>query len=192
MHPAGKRRKPVVYVDVYIDDFVGVAQGAWAQNRVHRTLFHALNQVFRPGPASGHEETSPGVQRVRQEPASTKKMKKGDAAWATSKTVLGWEFDTKQETISLPSRRLQRLHDILADLPRTKRRIATKKWHKIIGELRSMSLAVPGLRGHFSLLQEAFRHETRQQIRLSPALHAFFGRFSLACLHISIAPHQVP
>jgi hypothetical protein len=36
-----------------------------------------------------------------------------------------------------------------------------------------MVLAVPGLRGLFSLLQETLRHEERQRIRLTPHLHDF-------------------
>jgi hypothetical protein len=36
-----------------------------------------------------------------------------------------------------------------------------------------MVLAVPGLCGLFSLLQEALWHETRQRIRLTPHMHDF-------------------
>ena len=36
-----------------------------------------------------------------------------------------------------------------------------------------MVLAVPGLPGLFSLLQETLRHEERQRIRLTPHLHDF-------------------
>ena len=37
-------------------------------------------------------------------------------------------------------------------------RIATKRWHKLLGELRSMVLALPGARGLFSTLQMAFQN----------------------------------
>ena len=40
--------KLLAYVDVIIDDFLGLAQGTRQQRRhVCRALFHALNKVFR-------------------------------------------------------------------------------------------------------------------------------------------------
>jgi hypothetical protein len=44
----------------------------------------------------------------RQEPASIKKMLKGDATWATRKIVLGWLLDTVAMTVQLHSHRLRR------------------------------------------------------------------------------------
>ena len=82
-------------------------------------------------------------------------------------------LDSIKYTIELPPRRMRRLEEILAGLPRSKTRIATKRWQQLLGELRSMVLAVPGLRGLFSLLQETLRHEERQRIRLTPHLHDF-------------------
>ena len=51
--------------------------------------------------------------------------------------------------------------------------------HKIIGELRLMSVAIQGCTGLFSILQEAFRHEdkTRNRLWLSPTLHGFLDDF---------------
>jgi hypothetical protein len=53
-------------------------------------------------------------------------------------------------TISLPPRRLQRLADILAEIPLSQKRTSVKQWHQILGVLRSMALAIPGARGLFS------------------------------------------
>jgi hypothetical protein len=162
----GPPRKPLSAFDVYVDDFIGLGQGSKQRLRsVRRTLFHCLDEVMRP--------VSPSDPESRQEPASVKKLKKGDAHWATRKVVLGWLLDTVRMTIELPPHRLDRLNEILDSLPRTKHRIALKKWHQIVGELRSMSLAVPGLRGCFSLLQEAFRHQDKHRIRLTTELHDF-------------------
>jgi hypothetical protein len=83
----------------------------------------------------------------RQEPASVKKVLKYDATWATRKTVLGWVLDTVTKTIQLPPHRVERLHTILAGIPTNQRRMSTKKWQQVIGELRSMALAVPGSLG---------------------------------------------
>jgi hypothetical protein len=164
--PRGARRKPVQYVDIYVDDYLGLVQGGpQRQNRVRRILFESIDSVFRP--------LSSDDPSTRQEPISVKKLLKGDGAWRTRKTILGWVVDSVRHTIELPPRRMQRLTDILDELPRSKTRIATKRWQQILGELRSMVLAVPGLRGLFSLLQETLRHEDRQRIRLSTHMHDF-------------------
>jgi hypothetical protein len=86
-------------------------------------------------------------------------LNKGDARWATSMVVLGWVVDSINKTIALPSHRANRLLEILHSIPHAQRTIATKEWHKIIGELRSKSIAIPGCKGLFSVLQEAFRHK---------------------------------
>lgn len=179
-----RRRKPLAYADVFVDDFVQAAQGkSLRRKKVRRLLFNYIDHVFRPRNASDPPS--------RQEPISVKKLQKGDAHWATRKTVLGWIVDTIQETIELPARRLQRLQTILQELPRSKTRVATQKWHKVIGELRSMTLAVPGLRGMFSLLQEAFRHEHKRRIRLSPALHDFLDDIRWIVQDLSNRPTRI-
>ena len=162
----GPRRKPLSAIDIYVDDFIGLGQGSKQHLRnIRGTLFHCLDEVMRP--------LSPDNTKCRQEPASIKKLKKGDACWGTKKVVLGWLIDTVAMTITLPQHRLERLNSILTDLPRSKHRIALKKWHRVLGELRSMAIAIPGLRGCFSLLQEAFRTTTGKRIRLTSDLHDF-------------------
>jgi hypothetical protein len=156
--PSPRRRPPLQYTDVYVDDFVMAAQGRHAKLQRHRqTRFHEINKVLRPLELTNSPH--------RTEPISVKKLGKGDAQWATRKNILGWILDTVWHTIELPPRRRAQLHAILAELPRTQRRASAKKWHKVMGELRSMELAVPGLHGMFSVLQEAFRHSDGGRIR---------------------------
>lgn len=120
-----------------------------------------------------------GEGKQRQELISTKKLGKGDGCWSTQKQVLGWDIDTVKHTINLPPRRAKRLAEILADYPTGKRHVAASKWHKMLGELRSMVLAVPGLWGLFSPLQEALRPlengQPRQRIKLSREVHDFLA-----------------
>jgi hypothetical protein len=164
--PRAPRRKPLQYVDIYVDDYLGLVQGgSRRRSRVRRIIFESIDSVFRP--------LGPDDPSTRQEPISVKKLLKGDGSWQTRKTILGWVIDSVQHTLELPPRRLLRLVSILDDLPRSKTRIATKSWHQILGELRSMVLAVPGLRGLFSLLQEALRHESKQRIRITTHMHDF-------------------
>ena len=65
-------RCPIKYWDIYVDDFCGLVQGnQWTRRLVKRILFQALDKVFRP---LDEEDT-----QFRQEPASVKKLNKGDA-----------------------------------------------------------------------------------------------------------------
>ena len=90
-----------------------------------------------------------------------------------TKLVLGWILDTVEETILLPQRPLDRLRAVSDALPRFKMRIAVSAWHKTLGKLCSMSLTIPGLRGLFSLLQEALWHQHKQRICLTHKAHDF-------------------
>jgi hypothetical protein len=132
-------RKPLQYWDIYVDDFLGCVQGnQWHRRAVKRSLLHSLDRVFRP--------LDDADTQFRQEPASLKKMDKGDATWSTTKTILGWLVDSVAGTISLPPHRVERLMNIL-NVPSTQRFVPKKQWFQILGELRSMSLAIPGSRG---------------------------------------------
>lgn len=72
-----------------------------------RATLMAIDEVLRP-----HSKSDSPHQK---EPASVKKMKKGDAHWATrSKRILGWDRDTESNTLHLPSsHRLERLQHFL-------------------------------------------------------------------------------
>ena len=55
--------------------------------------------------------------------------------------------------------------------------MAVKTWHKILGELRSMSLALPRARGLFRYLQEALRHVKGKWVSITKAIHATLEEF---------------
>ena len=175
---------PIRYTDVYVDDFIQLAQGNAAQRRhVKRALFHALDQVFRA--------LDPTDNPHRQEPASQKKFSKGEAAWSTRAVILGWIVDTVKGTIELPPHRLQRLHDILENLPRTRKHIKSKSWQRYLGELRSMATAIPGARGLFSTLQEALTHPLAKHIRLRRSVHDFLEDFRYLASELSLRPTRI-
>ena len=178
---------PLNYVDVYVDDFLVAAQGNPNRLRqIHRVLFHALDQVMRGGQPSDPDE--------RQEPASIKKLKKGDACWTTRKVILGWLIDTVSGTLELPPHRKDRLHAILDSIEPSQKRIAAKTWHQVLGELRSMALALPGGQGLFSTLQEAFRHPesvTGRRLRLNRNIHAFLRDFKWLARDITARPTRL-
>jgi hypothetical protein len=154
----------LAYIDVFVDDFIACAQGDQARlNRVRRILFHAVDNVFRPLDAADGPH--------RKEPISISKLLKGDASWETCKKILGWIIDTVAMTLTLPESRLQRLADILAEIPRSQKRLSIQRWHRLLGELRSMSLALPGARGLFSHLQAALATKKTGRLRLARGFH---------------------
>jgi hypothetical protein len=160
---------PLAYTDVYVDDFCVLAQGSAARlNRVRRTLFHSIDDVLRPNDASDDPS--------RLEPISVKKLTKGDGCWSTVATLLGWQFDTIRRTLELPPHRHDRLLEILTSV-RNRRRVAVRTWQCFLGELRSMAIALPGGRGLFSHLQEAFRHVTHGRVRLDTHAQAAIDDF---------------
>ena len=159
---------PSSYVDVYVDDFIALAQHD--KPRIRKILLHAVDSIFRP------TDFKDGI--YRREPVSIKKLKQGDLSWNTTKLVLGWIIDTVAMTITLPAHRQERLGEILHSIPRTQKRISIKKWHKILGELRSMSLALPGARNLFSILQAALSASTMTgRIALKKGVHDSLNDF---------------
>ena len=152
-----------------MDDFLLLAQTEAEKPSVLRSALTAIDTVFCP--------LMPNDPPHRKEPASVKKMLKGDACWATTKHILGWYLNTLDSTLNLPAHRLHRLYELLR-LHRIyellqlicppKRRVSVRLWHQLLGELRSMSPALPGLRGLFSALQDALGRADRNRVRITP------------------------
>ena len=171
---------PLGVVDVFVDDFISLAQDAGGgkkggrrggsnTRRVRRLLLHGIDDVFRP--------LDKGDSVHRREPVSLKKLRKGDCSWATVKEVLGWIINTVDMTLHLPPRRVERLGEILASLPPTQKRTSLKKWHKVLGELRSMSLAMPGARHMFSHMQQAISKRVGGRVTLTRDVHRALDDF---------------
>jgi hypothetical protein len=162
----GPLRPPLIYTDVYMDDFLVATQHP-DRSAVLGTLFECIDSVLRP--------LSPNDNPCRKEPISIKKLQKGDACWTTRKSILGWLIDTTGRTIKLPPHRLERLHEILASFPTSQHRTSRRKWQQLLGELRSMVLAIPGGRGLFSQLQSVLTHSENPKpfdhLRLSRPVH---------------------
>ena len=175
--------RPLSYVDVFVDDFVGLAQEDSNSRRVRRILLHAVDDVFRP--------LSPDDAPSRREPVSLKKLRQGDCSWGTIKLVLGWVIDSVSMTIHLPPHRVERLAEVLASIPPHQRRTSVKKWHKVLGELRSMSLALPGARNLFSALQKALSEKAGARVALNKGVHHALNDFRWLLDNISSRPTRI-
>lgn len=168
-HTSKPLHRPVSYMDVYVDDFLSLCQGNKRRRRmVTRTILHTIDDVFAPLDLS---RTT-----VHQEPASIKKLLKGDAAWTVAKVMLGWLIDTVAKTIQLPPHRYERLHELFQQL-QGQRRVSVRRWHQLLGELRSMVLAIPGGRGLFSILQTGFTYTDRNRIKIDHHIRAQLADF---------------
>jgi len=141
---------------------------------------HAIDDVFAPV----------GDSTRLKEAMSVKKLLTGDASWATSKIILGWLIDTANQTIELPPHRAERLLAIFADL-RGKRRVSVTRWRQILGELRSMVLAVPGGKGLFSCLQLGLRLSDRHRVRLSDRMRDQLADFEYLAASLSHRPTRL-
>ena len=118
-------------------------------------------------------------------------MRAGDASWSTRKRILGWDLDTMSETLHLPPHRRDRLDEVLSWLAPPRKRISTKKWHQLLGELRSMAPALPGTRGLFSALQDALRRGDRHRIRLNQHVYAAADDFRALVNAVSTRPTRL-
>lgn len=123
----------------------------------------------------------------RKHVPSIKKFLKGDGYPTTRKVVLGWIVDTIHCTLELPPHRKQRLKDIF-DYLRGRDRVGLSKWRKILGELRSMSIGIPGSRGLFSCLQNELKLVEQDRIRLTQATLDMLRDFELLALSLSECP----
>ena len=175
--------KLAAYIDVFVDDFIGLSQGLYNRERVRNILLRAVDQIFRPN--DFYDDA------FRREPVSLKKLKQGDVSWCTIKTVLGWVINTTTMTIHLPDHRVERLAEILASIPETQKRLSLKKWHKILGELRSMSLALPGARNMFSLMQHALSKSKKTRVALTKGVHQALKDFSWMYKDIVSRPTRI-
>jgi hypothetical protein len=174
---------PVAHADVYIDDIIGIWQPAsMSKQQFTRHIFHTIDKVFRP--------SEPSDPPARTEPISTKKLDKGDGNLTTRKTILGWTLDTIDYTLELPDRRLHRLMQLLDELPRSRKRVPTHLWHRVLGELRSMAPAIPGSRGLFSPLQTILSKQ-KTRLYLTKDAHDFLDDFRWLAHNLGSRPTRL-
>ena len=155
----GPIRPSLAYVDVYVDDFCKLAQGEENCQRTRRATYHAIDAVFRP---NDDKDVN------RRQPISVKKLLKGDDSWSSQKVILGWLIDAIANSLALPAHRQAKLLSLLNNLL-LRKRSTVSDWHQLLGELRSMSLAVPGSRGCFSFLQHALKPGAKR-IKITPTV----------------------
>ena len=162
--PGQLLQEPLAYIDVYMDDFIALAQQPNMPATLHHTIKGIL-QVFRDKPL-------PDDPPSRRHIISESKIAKGDATWSTNKTILGWSLDTARGTLQLQPHKAARLHELLGTHI-TKQRTSRTNWQRLLGELRYMGTAIRGAKYLFSILQHVLIDQpTSPRIRLTPLVRA--------------------
>ena len=89
-------------MDVFVEDFLGLAQGPrHCRRHIHHTLFHALEKVFHP--------LNIQYAKQRKEVLSLKKLYAGECSCSTCQILLGWTVDYINMKITLTPHRVERL-----------------------------------------------------------------------------------
>ena len=166
---------PLSFTDVYIDDFMLLAQPP-AHLPLMSHVLYSIMDVFHDDPNS-----------PRRQVISQSKLDKGDAAWSTTKRFLGWDIDTHTMTIQLPPHRLTRLHTLI-DTFLSRRRTSRKRWQRLLGELRSMATAIQGARFLFSILQHVLKDQKGPRLKLTALIKAALNDWK----HLASTLHDVP
>jgi len=142
-------QQPLSYTDVYLDDFMLLSQAPTHIPAIN-SLLHHLHSIFQDPLHSN-----------RRQVVSQSKVLKGDATFHTTKRLLGWDINTAHLTIQLPPHRQERMHALLATFLQ-KKFTTRKQWQQLLGELRSMSLALHSSSLLFSLLQHLLKGNRRR------------------------------
>ena len=116
--PLMKHRGPIAHVDVFVDNFIGLAQGSQHRcKNVRCCIMHAVDDIFsQPDLAMAQ----------RKEAISTKKLLKGEGGWSQRKEILGWILDTYQGTLELTDWQKACILAIFEDL-NTKSELVSRK-----------------------------------------------------------------
>jgi hypothetical protein len=168
---------PLATVDVYLDEFMALAQRP-RHTQTMRSLLHSVDAIFYDKPGD----------TTRRAVISSSKIDKGDASWSTQKTILGWDIDTAAMSITLPPHRQTRLLTILTEVSQ-RYRVSRRKWQQLLGELRSMALAISGAKYNFSLLQQALVQQRGPRIRLTALIRLALNDWKHLLLQLS---HPLP
>ena len=78
--------------------------------------------------------------------------------WLNCQVLLEWAIDTVNMTLSLPPHHDSRFKDIMAVIPTSQKRTEVDKWHRVLVDLSSIDIVLPGARCLFIQIQEALHH----------------------------------
>ena len=174
--------KPLAETEVFVDDFIQAAQGSPQRMvSIRNHLLHSVDRVLaRPLPDEPH----------RNETISRKKTLKGDGSWRTRKVILGWVIDTVRCSLELPPHRKTLLANLFDDLL-SKNRVSVREWQRALGQLRFVSLGVPGAIGLFSVMQQAL-NDAKGWVPIDRHLRLHLEEFAALAADLCSRPTYLP
>jgi hypothetical protein len=156
-------------IEVFVDDYIAISNAASKEQLLHisRAMLHGIHSIFPPPDVTGH---------AGEDPIAQKKMKEGEGLWQDCKEILGWLFDGKAYTISLPEKKIAA---IVAEINKIKkisnhkqgrnRRVPLNRWQKLAGKLLHASFGLVGGKAMFSPIWKAMEGSPKF-IQFNPAL----------------------
>ena len=138
---------PTTCIEVYVDDFIVATNNTLANHLQHlaRAILHGIHSVFPPPSVTGH---------TVEDPIAMKKLLQLEGLFQHKKEILGWEFDGKNYTIALPTKKCQRINDLINET--IKHKTANKKQlQKVQGKLIHAAMGMPGGKGLLSPIYRA-------------------------------------
>ncbi len=160
---------PLRLLEVYVDDFIGLAQATNSEQLLHftRAVLHGIHRIFPPASITNKPD---------DEPIALKKLLKGDGQWATTKEILGWTIDGASRSISLP---IEKYNKLISDLSLFGKRrfIQIKTLQKLQGRLIHASFGIPNGKGLLSpliALVTKYTDHPHRVIKITKALRQVF------------------
>ena len=144
--------------DMYLDDIIGLGihlPNTNNRSRSERAPLLAMHTCARP--------IHPNEPIPRQDMASRTKLK-AEARLSEIKNILGWTWNLRLLTISLPDNKYKAWSADLQIHIRT-RRITTKTLESTIGRLTHLSLVIPHVHHFLSCIRELHTHARRDNRR---------------------------
>ena len=140
-------REAASAIEVYVDDFIACTNNSEYNNITHlaRAMLHGIHSLFPPPSVTGH---------AGEDPIALKKLLEKEGMFQYEKEVLGWMFNGKTFTISLPNKKRDKISLLLESMLKNKY-TTLKPLEKLQGKLIHASLGIPGGRGLLSPLYRA-------------------------------------
>ena len=131
-------------LEVYVDDFVSLVIPYSREQLRHVST----------GTMTGIHDVFPDDDNDGNDPISEKKLKQGDGEYATTKTILGFDFDGVNKTLWLEEAKRAVLLTILQGWIRSSKRGTTgipfKEFETVVQKVRHAFIAIPAGRGLLS------------------------------------------
>lgn len=130
-------------------------------------MLHDIHSIFPPPEVIGH---------AGEDPIAQKKMLEGEGQWQDCKEILGWIFDGKVYTISLPEKKIEtiiaeinKMKKISKHKQKHKQVVPLNRWQKLAGKLMHASFGLFGGKAMFSPIWKAMEGSPKI-VPFNPAL----------------------